>query len=217
MLVEVSIKNFAIIDDININFKEGLNILTGETGSGKSILVEAIGTILGSRSSKDLIQRGAKKAILQGVFYIEDRKTLEEALDKYSINLDEDNLLIITKEINHRGPSLSRVNGRNVTLSMLKDITGKLVDIFGQHEHQSLLDSSKHKELIDGFGDKDLRGLKERISEEYKNYMDIRRELKSLDIDSGQRNREIDLLSFQIEEISEARLEDVDEEELIGE
>lgn len=217
MLVEVSIKNFAIIDDININFTRGLNIMTGETGSGKSILVEAIGIILGSRSSKDLIQTGSKKAILQGVFYMEDNSVLKDTLNEYSISLDSDNLLIVTKEINLDGPSLSKINGRSITVSMLKDITKKLVDIFGQHEHQSLLDSSNHKSLIDNFGDKRLFDLKVKLKEEYKKALQLKREFNNLDTDSSQRNREIDLLKFQIEEISEASLEDENEENLLKE
>lgn len=217
MLVEVSIKNFAIIDDININFTKGLNIMTGETGSGKSILVEAIGIILGSRSSKDLIQTGSKKAVLQGVFYLEENPSIRDLLDEYSIKLDSDNLLIVTKEINMDGPSLSKINGRSITLSMLKDITKKLVDIFGQHEHQSLLDSSNHKALIDNFGDKRLVDLKLKLEEEYKKLTELKRTFNSLDTDSSQRNREIDLLKFQIEEIDEANLEDENEEDLLKE
>ncbi len=216
MLVEVSIKNFAIIDDININFTKGLNIMTGETGSGKSILVEAIGIILGSRSNKNLIQTGAKRAILQGVFYLEDTSPIRDILDEYSINLDRDNILIITKEINLEGPSLSKVNGRSITLSMLKNITSKLVDIFGQHEHQSLLESSNHKSLIDNFGDRELFDLKLNVKAEYTKMQDLRKKLESIDIDSSQRNRELDLLKFQIEEIDEARLENEDEDKLLN-
>lgn len=206
MLVEVNIKNFAIIDDININFTNGLNIMTGETGSGKSILVEAIGIILGSRSSKDLIQSGCKKAVLQGVFYLEDPSVLSNILKEYSINLDDDNLLIVTREINLEGPNLSKVNGRNITLTMLKNITDKLVDIFGQHEHQSLLEPSNHKRLIDSFGDKELMKLKDYIKENYKRLLEEKKKINSLWMDSSERNREIDLLEFQIEEINEARL-----------
>lgn len=217
MLAEVSIKNFAIIDDINITFTKGLNIMTGETGSGKSILVEAIGIILGSRSSKELIQTGAKKAILQGVFYLEDSSLLKDILEEYSITLDRDNLLIVTKEISIDGPSLSKINGRSITLSMLKNISNKLVDIFGQHEHQSLLDHSNHKSLIDDFGDKELYDLKSSVKENYKKYLEAKKILASLDIESSQRNREIDLLEFQIEEINEARIEEEIEDDLLNE
>ncbi|HZK33533.1 MAG TPA: DNA repair protein RecN [Tissierellaceae bacterium] len=214
MLVEINIKNFAIIDNINVNFTKGLNIITGETGSGKSILVDAIGIILGSRSSKDLIQSGHKKAVLQGVFYLENPLELLPLLDEYNIGLDHDKLLIISKEINLDGPSISKVNGRSINLSMLKNITNKLVDIFGQHEHQSLLDTSKHGVLVDSFGDEELHRLKSKIKIEYDKLLSYKKDLKDLSMDSSKRDREIDVLKFQIEEISEARLSYKDDEEL---
>lgn len=214
MLVEINIKNFAIIDNINVNFTKGLNIITGETGSGKSILVDAIGIILGSRSSKELVQSGYKQAVLQGVFYLENPLEILPLLNEYNIGLDDDNLLIISKEINLEGPSISKVNGRSINLSMLKRITNKLVDIFGQHEHQSLLDSSKHGILVDSFGDEDFLKLKSEIKAKYGDLLTYKNDLKDLSMDSSKRDREIDVLKFQIEEINEARLSYRDDEEL---
>lgn len=210
MLVELNIKNFAIIEDMKINFTNGLNIITGETGSGKSILIEAIGIILGSRSSREFIQTGYDKAVLEGVFYLEDLSLIRPILEEYSIDIN-DNLLIITKEIYSEGPSLSRVNGKNLTLSMLKNITKKLVDIFGQHEHQSLLDSSSHQILIDSFGDDELFKLKDRIKIYYLELVNVKNKFKKYSIDSGERDREIDILKFQIQEIDDARLTEDDE------
>lgn len=214
MLLEVNIKNFAIIDDVSVKFTNGLNIMTGETGSGKSILVDAIGIILGSRSSKNLIQDGCKKAVLQGVFYLEDISSISNILNEYSISVDSDNLIIITKEINSEGPSLSKINGRNITLSMLKNITSKLVDIFGQHEHQSLIDSSNHQSLVDSFGDSELFQLKSDIKSNYKDLLNEKDKFEDIFMDSSERNREIDLLKFQIEEIEEAKLYDEDEDSI---
>lgn len=214
MLVEINIKNFAIIDNINVSFTKGLNIITGETGSGKSILVDAIGIILGSRSSKDLIRSGYKKAVLQGVFYLENPLELIPLLNEYNIGLDDDNLLIISKEINLDGPSISKVNGRSINLSMLKNITNKLVDIFGQHEHQSLLDISKHGVLVDSFGDKEFSKLKSEIRSHYEELSSFKNSLQDLSMDSSKRDREIDVLKFQIQEIDEARLSYKDDEEL---
>jgi DNA repair protein RecN (Recombination protein N) len=214
MLIELNIKNFAIIEELKINFTNGLNIITGETGSGKSILIEAIGIILGSRSSREFIQSGKEKALLEGVFHIENSSTIRPILDEYSIDMDEDNILIISKEIYLNGPSLSRVNGRNITLSMLKNITTKLVDIFGQHEHQSLLDSSNHQTLVDSFGDKELFELKEQIKNYYQKWSNEKNKLKNLSINSSERDREIDILKFQIEEINDARLTKDDESNL---
>lgn len=211
MLVELNIRNFAIIEELQIRFTKGLNILTGETGSGKSILIEAIGIILGSRTSKDLIQTGHDKAFLEGVFYIEDPTVIVPILDKYGVDFAEDNLLIITREIYLNSPTISRVNGKILNLSMLNDITAKLIDIFGQHEHQSLLDMSKHQMLVDSFGDKELIKLKSIIKSNYEDMVLEKRRLKSLSIDSGERDREIDILNFQIQEIEDARLTKDDE------
>ena len=211
MLVELNIRNFAIIEELQIRFTKGLNILTGETGSGKSILIEAIGIILGSRTSKDLIQTGHDKAFLEGVFYIEDSTVIVPILDKYGVDFAEDNLLIITREIYLNSPTISRVNGKILNLSMLNDITAKLIDIFGQHEHQSLLDMSKHQMLVDSFGDKELIKLKSIIKSNYEDMVLEKRRLKSLSIDSGERDREIDILNFQIQEIEDARLTKDDE------
>lgn len=217
MLVELNIKNFAIIEELKINFTKGLNIITGETGAGKSILIEAVGIILGSRSSREYIQSGYERAILEGVFYIEDLSTIKPILDEYRIDMGEDNLLIITKEIYQNSPSLSRVNGRNLTLNMLKKITHKLVDIFGQHEHQSLLDISNHQVLVDSFGDKRFLELKESIKNVYTKWSYQRNKLKRYSMDSSERDREIDILKFQIQEIDEARLTNEDESDIENE
>ncbi|WP_353095876.1 DNA repair protein RecN [Tissierella praeacuta] len=211
MLVELNIKNFAIIEELKINFTKGLNIITGETGSGKSILIEAIGIILGSRCNKDFIQSGYEKAVLEGVFYIEEPSSISPLLEEYSIDMDNDNLLIISKEIYLNGPSLSRINGRNITLSMLKNITTKLVDIFGQHEHQSLLDPSNHGVLVDSFGDVELLELKSKIRMYYDEWISEKKKLKKLSIDSRERDREIDILKFQVQEIDESQLNKDDE------
>lgn len=217
MLVELNIKNFAIIEDMQINFTKGLNIITGETGAGKSILIEAIGIILGSRSNRDYIQTGCEKAILEGVFYLEDMSSIKPILEEYSIDVQEDNILIITKEIHQNGPSLSRVNGRNLTLTMLKTITKKLVDIFGQHEHQSLLDSTNHQILVDQFGDDKFYQLKEKTKLCYLNWLNEKNKLKKLSMDSSERDREIDILKYQIEEIQDARLTVEDEKNIENE
>lgn len=217
MLVELNVKNFAIIEELNLSFTQGLNIITGETGSGKSILIEAIGIILGSRSSKELIQSGHEKAFLEAVFYIEDSKNIIPILEEYSIQFDEDNLLIITKEIHLNSPSLSRINGKNVNLTMLNNITKRLVDIFGQHEHQSLLDMNNHQKLVDSFGDREFLDLKLNIKSDYEELLLYKRKLKELSIDGRERDREIDILNFQIQEIDDAKLTNSDEEEIENE
>ena len=130
MLLELNITNFAIIKDLNIQFTEGLNLLTGETGSGKSIIIEALGIILGGRGTKDLIRSGEDKAILQAVFLINKRDKSWAILEDYGIDIEEDGLLILSREIMEQGPSISRINGKTVTLTILNKISATLVDIF---------------------------------------------------------------------------------------
>lgn len=217
MLVELSINNFAIIKDLKIEFTEGLNLLTGETGSGKSILVEALGIILGGRASKDLISSGSNKAILQALFHIKNEDRLIPILDKYGLELEDDKLLIITREISQNSPSVSRVNGQIVTLSILNEITFNLVDIFGQHEHQSLLNISNHKRIIDSFGDTSFNKLKFKINDLYKSYNEEINSLNRMTIDSQERIRKIDLLKFQIEEIEDADIVNINEADIENE
>lgn len=217
MLVELSIKNFAIIKDINIQFTRGLNLLTGETGSGKSIIIEALGIILGGRGTKELIRSDEEKAFLQAVFLIENINELKPFLNKYGIEIEKDKLLIISKEISISHPSMSRINGRTVTLSILNEITSKLVDIFAQHEHQSLLNTKNHKILIDSFGDESLRKLKLEIKSIYISYIKEKELLSQMNLDSSQREREIDLLKYQIEEIENSNLENENEEKMENE
>ena len=217
MLVELNIKNFAIIKELRIQFTRGLNLLTGETGSGKSIIIEALGIILGGRGTKELIRTGEEKSFLQAIFLIENIRKTKPLLDKYGIEIDESKLLIISREISLNYPSMSRINGRTVTLSTLNEVTSSLVDIFAQHEHQSLLNIANHKILVDSFGDEEFKNLKLNIKKEYKEYINEKDALSKMTLDSSQREREIDLLRYQIEEIDEARLEDKDEERLENE
>ena len=214
MLLELSIKNFAIIEDLKIEFTSGLNLLTGETGSGKSIIIEALGIILGGRSTKDLIRTGEDKAVLQALFYIKDNNKIKSQFDQYGIDMEESGLIIITREIFTSGPSISRINGRTVTVSILNKISYYLVDIFGQHEHQSLLHISNHKILVDSFGDNIFDELKRDIKLKFEQYTSEKNELQKIDINSAEKERQIDLLKFQIDEIDAAELESADDVEL---
>lgn len=217
MIIELSIKNFAIIDNLKINFTKGFNVLTGETGTGKSIIVESIGMILGQRANRNLVRSGKDKAILEGVFYLENPQKVNMILDRYGIDKDPENYLIITREIFSNGRSVSRVNGRTVTLIMLNDITSNLVDIHGQYEHQSLLQIENHIKLIDTFGDYELKRLLEQVEGKYKELSQEKKKLKDLTLDSIERDREMDLLKYQIEEIENSNLDKLDEEELLSE
>mgnify|MGYP000883426397 CR=1 FL=1 len=210
MLKELSIKNFAIIDDIKVEFTEGLNVLSGETGSGKSIIIDALGIVLGGRSSKELIRSGKEKAIIEVLFFINE--DIKEILRECGI--EDEGLLIISREISMNYPSISRINGRPITINSLSKITSKLVDIFGQHEHQSLLNIANHQLIIDSFGDACYDDLLQKINSTYELYRKERQRLDEMNTSSYEREREIDLLKFQINEIEEAKLTNKDDDEI---
>lgn len=214
MLKEISIRNFAIIDDLKIEFDRGLNLITGETGSGKSIIIEALGILLGARSNKNLIRHGMDIAYLEALFFIDDQtKDYVDALG-YA---DTDNILILSREISRKNPSVSRINGRPITLSLLNKISSKLVDIYGQYEHHYLLNISNHIKLIDSFGNDNHKELMNRINSDYEGYKEEKNNLIKIDIGPKDRQRQIDLLKFQIDEIEELDLSQVDEENLMKE
>lgn len=214
MLKEISIRNFAIIDDLRIEFDQGLNLLTGETGSGKSIIIEALGILLGGRSNKNLIRHGMNEAYLEGLFFIDE--TIKIFLKELGY-LNEENILIISREISRNQPSISRINGRPVTLSVLNKVSSKLVDIYGQYEHQSLLNIANHISLIDSFGDENHQELLSKIDKIYGLYRDESQNFKKIDIGSKERQRQIDLLKFQMDEIDEIKLSNIDEDKLLKE
>ena len=216
MLIELNIQEFAIIEKATICFSEGLNIITGETGTGKSIMVDALNLVLGGRSDKNYIKDGSKKTIVEALFFIQDSDSLNHILDEYGIELEESSILI-TREIHISGRSVSRVNGRAVTLNILSNLTNKLIDIQGQHEHQSLLSSDKHIEFIDMLGDKNLKDNKKQVKQEYLELAELNHKLKNLAQNEMERERTIDLLKFQVEEIEEMDLKVDEEESLIKE
>src|SRR5690606_6431882 len=217
MIVELSINNFAIIDNVKINFEKGFNVLTGETGAGKSIIIEGISMILGQRANRNLIRSGEERAIIEGVFYLEDPVEINETLEEHGIDIDPNNYLIITREIYNNGRTISRVNGRVVTLSVLNDITANLVDIHGQHEHQSLLDSRTHIKLVDSFGNEELKSLLETVNKKYRVLQEEKNRLKELSQNVENIEREIDLLQYQLKDIDSADIFNLDEDEIMSE
>ncbi len=212
MLVELNIKNFAIIDDLSVEFSKGLNVLTGETGSGKSILIDALDMILGGRANKSYIRTGCSSAFVQGVF-LNQEAGLQKSLEKNG--LAQEDYLTISREIFLDRPSLLRVNGQVISLNQLKEITGQLVDIFAQHEGPALLDSHKQKFILDSFGDKAHSHHLEDLARTYETYQALKKDLDKLTMDDQSRMREIDLLDFQCQEIQEAQLTQEDEEDLV--
>lgn len=212
MLLELNIENFILIENINIAFTKGLNVMSGETGAGKSIVIDAVNLVLGEKSNKEYVRTGKEKAVIQAVFDISsiDIKTL---LDEYGIDC-EDNILIFTREIYGTGRSLGRINGRLVQLSLMKKIGKMLIDIHGQHEHQSLLYSENHLNMLDLYGNEELKGTLHKVKERYKKIKNIQNELKTLKGNDKEREREIDLLKFQIEEIDTCNLKSNEDVEL---
>lgn len=214
MLEYLHIKNVALIDEQFINFSEGLNILTGETGAGKSMVIDSINFVLGEKVSKDFIRSGETNALVEVLFFLKEQKTLE-AIKNLDVELDAYNSLLISREINKNGRTVCKINGRGTTMNIIKEISSILIDIHGQHQHQSLLNSSKHIVLLDQFcGDK-LQILKNELYKEYREYKSIQDKIKQLTGDEKERQQKIDILQYQINEIQTAKLKPNEEEDLL--
>lgn len=215
MLVELSIRNLAVIESVRISFKQGFHVLTGETGAGKSIIIDALGLIIGGRGSADLVRYGADKAEIEACFSLADEHPVWQTLRDIGIE-SEDEALIIRREVTAQGKSSCRINGQMVNLTMLKEIGEWLVNIHGQHEHQSLLKVEKHIDWLDLFGAEPILPVKTNYQSAYKSYQDMVRQLQELAEKSKNDLQMMDLYRFQIEEISGAALK-LDEDELLME
>lgn len=213
MLLQLDIHNIALIDEVNIELGDGLNILTGETGAGKSIIIDSINAILGERVSREIIRTGADKALVEAAFQIE-REHFKDLLDEMGIEPEEDSTLILSREISQSGRNTCRVNGKMVAVSLLKSLGERLIDLHGQHDNQSLLKTENHIELLDSFGGEAVHLLKNEYSKLLEQYKDTKARFKALSGDPGERERKMDLLKFQIDEIKKAKLKLGEEEEL---
>ena len=209
MLRELSVKNFAIIEDLHISFDKGLNILTGETGAGKSIIIGAIGLILGGRASSEVIRKGSDLCEVTGLFDIKKNTRLKEMLAEKGL-LSQEEEFILKRELSRQGRSRCFLNGQIITLGMLEEIGNYLVDVHGQHEHQALLRAGVARDLLDEFGA--LMGLRKRVEESYERFREKVRELEELRASEKEREQQIDLYQFQIEEIRQANLSPEGEE-----
>ena len=217
MLKELSIRNFAIIDDLTVDFSEGLTVLTGETGAGKSIIIDAVHLLAGGRASLEFIRHGAKKAELTGLFMIlNESHPIYEKLQEYGVEIEE-GMIILRRDINENGKSVCRVNGKLVTLSILREIGSTLIDIHGQHESQELMDEKRHIYLLDHFAHNELAQIKEKYTEKYLAYREYKREIASINIDEQRLAQRIDLYQFQISELEDASLKLGEEEQLVEE
>lgn len=212
MLVGLHVKNLALIEQADVEFGSGLNILTGETGAGKSIIIGSVALALGAKASRDMIRRGEEYAYIELIFSVDDEKKLEE-LKKMDVCPDDDGLLIISKKITQTR-SISRINDETVTTARLKAVTGKLLDIHGQHEHQSLLHKQKHLEILDEYSWRETGMLKRNVAESYRKYLELKGKLDGFSLDEESRKRELDFVRFEIDEIENAALKPGEEEEL---
>lgn len=214
MLLQLRVTNFALIDDLTLTFNQGLNILSGETGAGKSIVIGAINLLLGERANVDQIRQGQDSAYIEGMVDYNDnlKKQLSEILLQAGIEESEE--LIIAREVYNNGRSVARINSRAVPAALLKEIGRKLVDLHGQHQHQSLLHIEQHIDLLDAFGGKKLRVVRQDVGKLFKEWQDAKKELADLGKDSSERERKIDIASFQLKEIREAALQPGEDQEL---
>ncbi|MDD3368435.1 MAG: DNA repair protein RecN [Lachnospiraceae bacterium] len=212
MLVSLHVKNLALIDETEVNFGEHLNILTGETGAGKSVIIGSITLALGAKADKDIIRAGAEYALVELVFQIRNEKQ-KKKIQELDIVLEEDDCLIISRRIQPTR-SVSRINGETVSAKQLRELAEILIDIHGQYEHQSLLQKKKHKEVLDGYAGETLQKLKTEINREYHSYKTLQKEFDESAMDERDRQREMDLATFEIQEIENARLVPEEEEQL---
>ncbi|QGU95161.1 DNA repair protein RecN [Clostridium bovifaecis] len=211
MLLQLNIKNFALIEDLTINFEKGFNILTGETGAGKSILIDAINYVLGDKFNKGLIRTGENRTFVEAIFDVDNMNTIK-AMKKMEIECCD--LLIISRETFKSGKSVVKVNGKALLLSDIKKISNTLINIHGQHENQELLDSATHINYLDKFGEDKLNDALYNYNLKYKRLLDIDRKIQQFGVEDGEKEKLSDFLKYQIEEINSAKLKINEDKEL---
>lgn len=212
MLISLHVKNLALIKETEVNFKEGLNILSGETGAGKSIIIGSINLALGARADKDMIRTGAEYALVELVFQITDEDMLSQ-IKELEIPVEEDGIIIIQRKI-QPARSICKICGETATTKQLKELSELLIDIHGQHEHQSLLYKKNHLSILDSFAGDELSAVKNELKKTYHIYNELQKELNSFDADEGVMAKELSLAEFEYQEIEDARLVLGEDEEL---
>ena len=216
MLQELSVKNFAIISSLQLEFQMGMTVLTGETGAGKSIIIDAMGLLTGGRGSSDYIRQGANKCTLEGLFSMPKSQELKQLLEELGIETEEDSL-VIQRDISASGKNVCRVNGRIVNITNLKRIGEYLVDIHGQNEHQELMQSERHIDMLDEFGGKKLLAFKEKYTRAYQEYRALEAKVRKRQKNEKEFAQRMDMLHFQSDEIASAQLVAGEEEQLLEE
>lgn len=203
MLLNLHVKNLALIKEVDVDFTNGLVVLTGETGAGKSLILGSVNIALGKKVEKDIIRKGAEYALVELTFCIDSR--LKEKLEQYDVYPEDENIIVVSRKITH-GRSVSKINGETVSLTTLKNVMDLLIDIHGQHDHQSLLYKSTHLQILDKYAGEEVKELKNTISDKYSQYIEIKKELDKFDMDETKRLRECEFAEFEINEIEAANL-----------
>lgn len=211
MLLNLHVKNLALIDEAEVEFTPGLNIMTGETGAGKSIIIGSINLALGGKLPKEMIRENAPFGLVELTFRIEDKR-LKQRLLEMDISIEEDELILSRKIVN--GRSVSKINGETVPVSKVKEAAQLLIDIHGQHEHQSLLVRKNHLNILDAYAKNRLQKEKEALKSVYEQYQKVKTELKEASLDTAERQRELSFLEYEIKELEEAQLIPGEDEQL---
>ncbi|MGG1313569.1 DNA repair protein RecN [Cohnella laeviribosi] len=217
MLRELSIRNLAVIEQVTVLFHSGFHVLTGETGAGKSMIIDALGLIAGGRGSAEMIRHGCERADVEAVFDLPDNHPVWSVLDKFGIEADPREMLVIRREIMLQGKSSARINGQSATLTMLREVGEHLINIHGQHEHQSLLQTERHLEWLDQYAGEEIAADKSAYAAKYEQFRQVERERKELEETSRHQMQMLDLYRYQLEEIAEARLKPGEDESLAEE
>jgi DNA repair protein RecN (Recombination protein N) len=214
VLRELHIENFALIQELTVFFGDGLNILTGETGAGKSIIIDALNQVLGERASAELVRTGSSQAVITAVVDVND--AVAAYLEEQGLGAAEQGRVILQREIYSNGKSQARIDGRPVTVALLKEVGSLLVEIHGQHEHQSLLDEGAHIQMVDAFGGQPVLSARADYQQTWEELLGLNRELAGLHGDARERERLLDILQYQVDEIAAAALKPGEEEELLA-
>ncbi|SJZ85417.1 DNA repair protein RecN [Selenihalanaerobacter shriftii] len=217
MLLNLSIYNFALIEKLQVGFHAGLNVITGETGAGKSIIIKALEMLLGGRASTEYIRSGQEKAVIEANFSIKDNEKVQNKLKEFGIQYNSVEGIILTREVSHSGNNRSRINGRIVTLDMTRAISQYLIEIHGQHDDQLLFKASNQLMLLDEFAGDKAKGLLEEVGKVYESLKKKKKKFATLNQNEKERARKVDLLKFQIDEIVKAELTKGEMEELLVE
>ena len=211
MLMNLHVKNLALIEETEVEFTDGLNILTGETGAGKSILIGSINLALGQKVSKDMIRNGADSALVELVFETKD-DDIKKYFEEHEMDFADGQIILSRKITNTK--NIAKVNGETVSLSVLKEISGMLLELHGQHDNESLLKTSMHLKMIDDYGKDEMKACREQLSSAYKIYQECKKKMQEFSADEEERLREISFLEFEVREIEEAAFTPGEDEEL---